>query len=668
MKQKAEKKSPAISLIGVDTGGTYTDIILHQAGKLHSIKIPSTPNNPADAILKGLKKLNLKCSMENHLIKHGSTVATNAFLEQRGAKICLVTTQGFEDILTIGRQNRSELYNLNIAPPLELVPPAHCFGIEERVDFQGEIITPINPQSITEILEKIKNINPEAIAISLLFSYKNPYHERQLAKALSSLNIPIYLSSEVLPKYREYERTCITTINAATSPIMEKYLSTLGNQLPAATLQIMQSNGGVTSYQHASRNAVHTLLSGPAGGVMGALNCGIEAGTSKIISFDMGGTSTDVSLIDEEIKTVSNFEINHIPLAIPMIPINTVGAGGGSIAWVDSGGLLKVGPESAGADPGPVCYGKGEKPTVTDAHLVLGRLPETAFLATGREVFKERAQTAIKKLANQINLSLTECAEGIIEIANSHIVNAIRVISSSKGYDPREFSLVTFGGAGGLHAAEVASQLGIKEIIIPEKSGLLSAFGMIQSPITRFYTQTHLYTFNEEGSKMAFQTLLTSLNSIQEKALKEFEQEGIQAHEIRKDPLVEMRYKGQSHELQIPFKENFVELFIHDHQKRFGFVHDSKQFQVVNLILKVSKPDISAVSENLKETCLEVSDKSNTPFQICNQVPFYHREQLPLGAQLPGPAVILEYGSTTFLPSNFSLKVNHQNQLILREQ
>ena len=476
--------------VAVDTGGTFTDVLLLDGGRLRSLKLPSTPNDPSDAVLEGLRQVlgggedSGEDSSEDSanreagvtfILLHGSTVATNALLERKGARVKLITNAGFEDIIEIGRQNRPQLYALVGHRPPPLVDRDDRHGIQGRMGPDGEVIEPLDPAELQALPALLGDA--ESVAVVLLHSYANASHEESVADALAELNLPLSVSVRLLPEYREYERTSTTVVNAYVAPLISAYLKRLAREAGAERVSIMGSNGGSLPLDRAAREPVHTVLSGPAGGVVGALEWGRRAGHEHIITFDMGGTSTDVSLCPGAPLHTREFEIGGQPVAIPVIDIHTVGAGGGSLARIDPGGALRVGPESAGADPGPICYGKGGAGvTVTDAHVWLGRLPADAFLGGEQTLDRSAVEPHLQNLADRLGASLEVAAEGILAVADAAMERALRVISVERGHDPADFTLVAFGGAGGLHAAHLTERLGTRRAIVPP--GPRTSFGI----------------------------------------------------------------------------------------------------------------------------------------------------------------------------------------------
>ncbi|MCC7186403.1 MAG: hydantoinase/oxoprolinase family protein, partial [Acidobacteria bacterium] len=477
------------SRLGIDTGGTFTDFVQLTAAGLVVHKQRSTPDDPSRAILEGIQRLTGGTGEAD--VVHGSTVATNAVLERKGARVALVATRGFEDVLKIGRQTRPELYNVFVAPRPPLVEPHLTFGIAERLDAAGNVLESVVEDDIDQLARVLHDRKVEMVAVCLLHSYANPVHEQQVALLLRQSGLVVCTSHEVLPEYREFERWSTTVVNAYVTPLMERYLKTLEQALPRR-LSIMQSNGGCISAGAARAQAVRTVLSGPAGGVVGAKAVAEAAGLTRVIGFDMGGTSTDVSLIDGAIARTTDSRVGDFPVRLPVIDIHTVGAGGGSIAYLDTGGALRVGPRSAGATPGPGCYGVGEELTVTDANLLLGRLDPDYFLGGRMAIDRARTDRVAAALARQTGLSVPELSEGIVRVANANMERAIRVVSVERGHDPRQFALVAFGGAGGMHACEIAEQLQMATVMVPRYAGVLSAFGMLVADVTKDYSASVL--------------------------------------------------------------------------------------------------------------------------------------------------------------------------------
>ena len=568
--------------VGIDTGGTFTDFIFWDGSRWRTDKVRSTPSDPSEAILEGLVETGGE-------IVHGSTVATNALLERKGARTAFVTTEGFEDLLEIGRQNRAELYNWATRGRRPLVERDLRFGVRERTLYDGSIEYELSDQVLAALKDKLARSGADAVAVCLLHSYANPLHERLIGDALKETGLAVSLSHEVLPEYREYERASTTTVNAYVAPMMSRYLTRLRERVGASTqLRIFQSSGGSMSAQNASAAAVHTVLSGPAGGVQGAAAVARAAGYERFISFDMGGTSTDVALYDGGFSYTSEAEIADCPIRVSMLDIHTVGAGGGSIAYLDSGDALRVGPRSAGARPGPVCYGEGTEITVTDANLLLGRIDPKRFLSGRMELDVERTGHVMKQVAASAGTSSERFAEAVIAVANSNMERAIRAVSVERGFDPREFALISFGGAGGLHACELAERLDIRTVVCPRHAGVLSALGMLCADFTRDYSKSIL----GQNPQSAFEAL-------ERQATRELADEGFSEVQLERD--IDLRYRGQSFEITLPLAER--NHFAKAHRKLYGYDHGESEVEAVTARVKAvgvsdyAAPDLAAVSD-----------------------------------------------------------------------
>ena len=680
-----------IKNIGVDTGGTFTDIVMRINGDLFTHKVLSTPQNPAHAVIQGVSEiLRLHNTDAAHLeIVHGSTVATNALLERRGARIALVTTKGFEDVLEIGRQARPSLYDFCVERPAPLVPTDRRFGIAERTLHTGDIQTEIETPDLDALASELAALELDAIAICFLFAYVNPRNEQIVAEHLARLGIPISCSHEVLPEYREYARFSTTVANAYIRPTLERHLSTLtdSEQLPES-LRLMLSNGGCVSARMFQRSlqaenllysgesaGIRTVLSGPAGGVLGAYQIAKTAGYDQIITFDMGGTSTDVSLCNNGISLTTESTINGLPIKVPLIDIHTVGAGGGSIATVDTGGALRVGPESAGADPGPICYGNnGADITVTDANLFLGRIAANQFLGGAMSLELDKPRVHIEKFAVQLGISALQAAEGILQVANAAMERAIKVISVERGFDTRDFTLVSFGGAGGLHAAFMAENLGIKTILIPPNGGLLSAYGMLFADVVKDYSQTVLWKFGTDG-ETGIEALNAGFDELLTRAENEMQMEAFTPEQLKIKRSLDMRYAGQSYELNIPYfietgAQALVQKFHAAHDQRFGYARTDAPVEIVNLRLTA----IGATDKPPIQPLPLVDADPSEAFTVQNSVifegealttDFYRREALQPGNRIVGPAVVTEFSATTVIPPNFSAVVDPYQNLIL---
>lgn len=661
--------------IGVDTGGTFTDFVIYQDGKLKIKKIPSVPQNPSFAILEGIKEFLDYPSP--FMIIHGSTVATNALLERKGARIVLITTKGFEDILFIGRQVRKELYSLKGEKRVPLLSRRFCFGLEERTSAEGKVEKEVTRRELGEIFEKIKILKAEAVAVSLINSYANSSNEKIIERKLDEEKIFASVSSTILPEYREYERTATTAVNAYLMPVISSYLSNLEEKIPKAKLRIMQSNEGYISPSKAKLEPLRTALSGPAGGVVGAAHLAKLSGFRNIITFDMGGTSTDVSLVNGQIRRTSECVIGDFPIRIPIIDIHSVGAGGGSLAYIDRGGSLRVGPQSAGADPGPACYGRGILPTVTDANLVLGRLDPNFFLGGKLKIYPERSSEALEKLAKKIKRSILETAAGIIEIANSNMEKAIRVISIERGIDPRNFALFSFGGAGGMHAAEISSHLNIGKIIAPKNAGVLSALGLLLADSIKDYSKSILRLTDELPEK----DLEKYFVELEQKGLKDMKEDGFREESVSLFRFLDLRYLGQSYEITIPYKKSnefsnsysFIPDFHKAHQRLYTYHHPQRQVEVVNIRIKavgkIKKIKMKRKSQALKDSKRALVKKQFIYFAGKKySASVFDRALLEPGHAIKGPGLIADYESTTFLPPFFNLMVDGLLNLIIQKE
>jgi len=660
--------------IGIDIGGTFTDFVIYDPEResISSFKLLSDNKNPANTVICGLK--NILVNNPAQLI-HGSTVATNALLERTGARTALISTQGFRDILQIGRQNRPNIYDWNQAPPPPLVPDDLRFEVNERIDAHGDIITPLNYKQIEEISEHLASDNIESIAICLLFSFLYPQHEHKIAVYLRNKGYFVSSSSEILPEFREYERTSTTVVNAYVSPILDRYLSVLQNSFPNTNLQIMQSNGGMINPNDAKQNGARCILSGPAGGIIGAHHitqkiisniCETPAQQKvKIITFDMGGTSTDISLVNGEPTLTSNASVSGYPIHLPMIDIHTIGAGGGSVAYIDPGGLLRVGPQSSGADPGPACYGKGELPTVTDANLVLGRILPDYFLGGKMHLYAKRAYSSISKLGNELNLTPIQTACGVIDVVNIQMERALRLISVERGHDPQEFCLFSYGGAGGLHAADLARQLRIPKVIIPRFSSTLSAYGMLVSNVVKDYVQTIML-----GGIVPFETINKYFSPMIKRGVRDLKNQGVQEGQIEIMQSLDIRYIGQSYELNIPFVHNFSDVFYEIHNTTYGYAYSNKPIEIVNIRVrvtgKVSSIRLPQVISQLKNAKPQVIRSINVVLRgMPDTIPLYIYDQLTQGMRLEGPALIVSKDTTIIIDYKDIITIDEYQNLLI---
>jgi N-methylhydantoinase A len=663
--------------IGVDTGGTFTDCVILERGAVKILKVFSTPDDASRGILEGVRRLAQPFPPAGSLdIIHGTTVGTNSLLERRGARVALVTTAGFEDLFEIGRQARPRLYDLEArhAPPL--VPRDLRFGIEERTAASGKILQRPSAAAIARLARKLQRLKADSVALCFLFSYLNPENERVVAAALRALQLPVSVSHEILPEFREYERLATVVINAYLIPRMGEYLKRLERGAgEAGRVYVMQSSGGITTAQRAAREPVRTILSGPAGGVVASTWLARQLGLSRAISFDMGGTSTDVCLIDGLPRTTNETTLGGLPVAVPVLDVHSVGAGGGSLARLDAGGALRVGPESAGAEPGPICYHRGGiQPTVTDANLLLGRLDAGLFLggefdldlgaaARGFAEFLRLHRRAIgSKTAPQL-------AADIVAVSNATMEKALRVISVERGHDPRDFALVCFGGGGGLHAADLARALRLPKVVVPRNPGAFSALGILLSDIVRDSVRSVFLPVPSDGGLAGLWLALEKRFAGMERAARtELQREGFPSQSARAERRLDLRYAGQSYELSVPFRRDFGRLFDRQHMRAYGHSHAGRRIEIVNLrlrlVIRTPKPRLHA---HRMRVAAPVKMKSKPVWfdgRFC-ATPVYDRERLAAGARLRGPAVIVEYSSTTVVPPDFRCEVDKYLNLVL---
>jgi len=642
-------------LLAVDTGGTFTDLVLLQDGEIHTLKVPSTPDDPSQAVLDGIREI--LGEGPDFVLLHGSTVATNSLLERRGARVVLVTNRGFEDVIEIGRQDRPQLYALVGHRPPPLVHRDDRLGVPGRIGPQGEVIEALDPAHLVSISEEVRSRDAEAIAVCLLHSYANPGHEREVSEALADLGLPVSVSSDLVPEYREYERTSTTVINAYVAPVMDRYLGRLDAESGAKRVSIMGSNGGAIPIDRARREPVHTVLSGPAGGVVGALTWAKRAGHDSVLSFDMGGTSTDVSLCPGRPLRSREFAIGGQPAAIPVIDIHTVGAGGGSVARVDAGGALRVGPRSAGAQPGPICYGNGgDEVTVTDAHVWLGRLPSDGFLGGERALDRAAIEGPMTALAEALGKTPDEAAEGVLAVADTAMERALRVISVERGYDPVGFIVVAFGGAGALHVAELATRLGAPKALVPPDPGLLSAYGMLASPVTREVSRTVLLgTDNPEIDTL----LAATLAGLEAQAREAMLEEGADPDTLTSEQWIDARYRGQSFELAVP-AEAWIPAFHTAHEERYGYQRPEAAVEAVTLRVVVTAPAAEVVATRIEAAKDPPPTKpARVVFGgVAVDARSVWREDLRAGHELAGPIVVQEYSGTTWVPPEWQARVD----------
>jgi len=647
--------------LGVDTGGTFTDFVLVVEGGLRVHKVLSTPAAPEQAILQGMRDLGvLGQAMQ---LVHGSTVATNAALEGKGVATVYITNEGFADTLSIGRQARKALYDLQPASEAPPLPASHCLEVDGRLSARGEVLVPLSQQSVATVCDAVARLQPQAVAINLLFSFVDDTHEQTIARALPE-ELFVSLSSQVLPEYREYERGITTWLNAWVGPLVERYLSRLSNAAAPATISVMQSTAGTVSVEQAGQQAVNMLLSGPAGGVAGARFVGQACGFERLLTFDMGGTSTDVALIDGDIELTTEGSIGDYPVSVPMVDLHTIGAGGGSIARVDAGGLLQVGPQSAGAEPGPACYGRGgTQATVTDANLVLGRLLADNFLGGAMSLQLMAAEQALQSIAQQLSTNLIDAASGIIRVANEHMVQALRVMSVERGLDPREFSLMSFGGAGGLHVCALAEALAIPMAIVPVHGGVLSALGMLVAPRKRNLSRTVQGLLADWSAKQIQQ----GLDLLAQQASQALLQEGVLEHQLQRSDSLDLRYLGQSSTLGIAWSGTQTSLaaFHRKHRERYGHALD-QPVELVNLRISLSGPQTELPLTQALPGTSASAVRTVTMAGISQPVAVYQRDLLCRDQHINGPALIAETVATTWLAPGWRARVHSNGTLVLQ--
>src|SRR5579872_6147336 len=669
--QSRKRQPPA--RVAVDTGGTFTDCVWVENGRLKMLKVFSTPADPSQAIAEAVRRTGLDSAA---VLLHGTTVGTNSLLQRRGARVAFVTTAGFEDSIQIGRQARPKLYDFFFDPVEPLVPPELRFGVPERTACDGEVLERPSESELSRLRRALQEANPESVAVSLLFSFVNPENERAVALALQGLvenPVPLSLAHLVLPEFREYERASTVVVNAYLQPLMQRYLENLGRRLAgrsangrSAAVFIMQSSGGITSLGTAAAEPVRTVLSGPAGGVVGAAAVARRSGFPRIVSFDMGGTSTDVALVDGEPRASNEAEIAGLPVRVPMLDIHTVGAGGGSIARFDAGGALRVGPLSAGADPGPICYGKGEEPTVTDANLLLGRLPPDKFLGGEFALDRERARRVVKSWLqkNRSTLSVERFAAGVIRVVNATMEKAVRVVSIERGHDPRDFILVAFGGAGGMHACELAAALGIPRVLLPPLPGALSAYGILVSDVIKDYSRTVLLRVK---AKLPETDLQRHFRGFEQEARAAFRAEGWSG-KPRFERTLDVRYRGQGYELNVPFTAGTLAAFHREHQRRYGYSRPQREVEIVTLRLRARLPSPVAPGGSMGPPATAKVERRPVLFDSRTlTTPVYDRDALKPRQSYRGPAIVSEYGATTVVPPGFKFGVDRVGSLIIEK-
>ncbi len=657
--------------LGIDTGGTFTDFALLREGRLYTHKVLSTPEAPERAIMQGIEEMGLTalCRSGQVQIIHGSTVATNAALQNRGAKTLFITNSGLEDILSIGRQNRSDIYSLKPQKTPPPVPASQCLGAPCRVDSQGLELEKLSDDELAELAANIHAQQPEALAICLLFSYLNAEHEQRLRDAFKD-EFFVSISSEVLAECGEYERGIATWLNASLGPLMQSYLDRLSREVSEDNLSVMQSSGGTISCKQASHMAVHLLLSGPAGGLAAAQHIQHQIQSNGLLTFDMGGTSTDVALIKQSIRLTREGKIGPYPVAVPMVDMHTIGAGGGSIAYLDEAGMLHLGPESAGAKPGPAGYGfGGTRATVTDAHILLGNLQSQSFAGGNLKLDRQAATNAIQTLADQVGLSGEQMAGEILELANEHMAQALRQISVQRGENPAHFSLCSFGGAGGLQVCALAEKLGMHRAIIPANAGILSALGMLLAPGTRELSKASRSTEQYTPKQILRECLQLATQGRNQLIL-----EGYPTEKISCRYSLDCRYLGQSFSLNIPFSENqswdqLEQAFHHEHEQNFGY-RLAREVELVNLRAHVEarhEPVELPRIENQKAASphwVDIYQRQESGYKK-QPTALYDRNLLACGQIVTGPALICEKASTSWISPGWHAEANQSGHLLL---
>ncbi len=678
--------------LSVDVGGTFTDIVLFDdiSRTIHTTKVPSTTYDQSEGLIAGVEKICRQVGIgydEITYFIHGTTVATNALLERKGANTALITTEGFRDVFEIGKQRRPNLYDFWAKRPKPPIPRHLIFEVPERVLFTGEVEKPLDGDAAREVLRKIKARGAESVAVCFLNSYKNGENELKMKRIITEEmpDAAVSISYETLPEIREYERTCTTAVNAYLMPKVQKYINNLVQKKDALgirpKLHVMQSNGGIMNADVAANRSVHTVFSGPAGGVLGGIYISRLIGDENVITLDMGGTSTDIVLIDHgKIRLTTDGEIGNFPVKVPMIEMHTIGTGGGSLAWIDMGGTLRLGPESCGAIPGPACYNQGGlRPSVTDANLLLGRLDPDAFLGGEKKLFPEKSKQAVQKeLAGHLGLSAEQCAHGIISIANANMCGGVKVISTQKGFDLREFSLISFGGAGSLHTSSIARELNMKRVIVPPYPGNFSAIGAEMAEVRYDYVRTVM----QRVSGMSIEDYNGVFEQMMEEAGKHLAQEGFGKDETMLAGTSDMRYAGQAWELSVPVPiqarssdelEAVAEKFQNLHQRTYGYTLDKEEVTFVNLRLSAIGviPKLEFKEETSLKNNAEEAKKGSRKVYFDDglmETSVYQRERLLKGSFLKGPAIIEEYASTILvLPGDIARVDAYGNIIIERE-
>src|SRR5260221_5906023 len=663
--------------IAIDSGGTFTDCVWLHGSTLSILKVFSTPADPARAIAEAVHKI--ANDGQDVVVLPGTTVGTNTLLQRKGARVAFVTTAGFEDSIEIGRQQRPKLYDFFFERDPALAPAELRFGVDERTSAEGVVLRAPGIASLAKLVNQIAAQGPQAIALSLLFSFANPQNERAVAQALAQLNLPLSVSHEILPEFREYERASTALVNAYLQSVMQSYLQKLQQTAgsgKSARIFVMQSSGGITALSTAAEQPVRTVLSGPAGGIVGAAAVAQRSGFDRIITFDMGGTSSDVALVDGRPSTTNEADVAGLPVRVPVLDIHTVGAGGGSLARFDAGGALRVGPESAGADPGPICYGKGERPTVTDANLLLGRLPADQFLGGDFQLDLPRTVAMVKQWLKQngSRLSVEDFASGVVRVVNANMEKAIRVVSIERGYDPREFSLVAFGGAGAMHACDLAQALRIPRVIVPAYPGALSALGILISDVVKDHSRTVLLRVQPgsgkkgaDGGKLPLQQIDGIFAELQRNIADELKKENWQGRAVF-EPSCDVRYRGQGYELNLPYGRDLLQRFHSEHKRRYGYSSPEREVEIVTVRLrgrvaspeKLSRMKIQTGAGKLKPaTAMGYFGGKRHKTQVLP------RDMIKTGRRYRGPAIITEYSATTVVPPGYIFRADKAYNLLV---
>jgi N-methylhydantoinase A len=676
--------------VAIDIGGTFTDATLvdEESGIATIAKVLTTPADPSEGFMRAFERaLGERDAARVGSVVHATTVATNAIIEGKIARSGFVTTEGFRDLLEIARQVRPTLYDTQFTKTPPLVPRDRAVAVRERLGPAGEVLVELDDESVREAAAVLARERVESVAVCLLHSYVNPEHERRIGEILAEElpGVPVSLSSDVAPEFREYLRASTTVINAVVRPVVERYLGRIEARLAdagvTATLLVMQSSGGVFGSAAAARRPVFMVESGPAAGVIASAHLGATVGIPDILSFDMGGTTAKVGLVQDGEPSVTKdynvgghagagigrMSLSGYPVRTPVVDLVEIGAGGGSIAWVDSGGLLRVGPQSAGADPGPVCYGRGgTEPTVTDANVVLGRLNPAFFLGGEMGLDVDAARAAIEeRLATPLRLTVTEAAYGIVEIANAAMVNALHLISVQRGYDPRDFVLVAFGGAGPVHANAIAREAEMPRLLVPPSPGIFSATGLLTTDLKRDAATTVM----RRADKVSAAELDVVFEELERDGAEELTAEGLPRDRVEFVRALDMRYVGQSYELAVPAGDELIERFHAHHERVYGFAAPTEPVEIVSVRLtsvgRIAKPPARTLAGGAAPEAKETRPVYFAEADGFVDCPIYGREALPAGATLSGPVVVEELDSTTVVHPGYRVRADENANLIV---